>query len=473
MDYERWLEEQGNFRCILVEQDYVISGVTQTACFSNAAFVTTATDTPAHTAYDPFVIGSVQFERSLNEVFTGMSISKTSDIELIYQAESEALLTKAVQGQATRIFLGDRRWPKSDFQQIITGLCDDVIPEQTRVKIKFRDAADVLKTPLLTERYSDGAAAEQLKPFCLGRCFNIKPVLVDAALHKYQFSTGASHAVRAVRVNGVVVPGAHYNVDLLSSTLTFTTYPQGEVSIDADGCKVAGTWLQTAADFIGYVAASFGLVVDCSGLPAYQLGLYLTSDKAADQVLDEICTSVGGFWFFDRLGNFKVRAFNGIPAVTAIELTKDQTVFGTSKPRRVIPPVHSITLGYKRNWTPLSNIAAVVHETTPAVAVELAKTGKTKTRSQNILGAYPQAKAISVESLLVAEADAATEADRRLALAAIPRYIYELQQLSAPFVWQIGAGVQLEAAGINGASAVITKLVEAPVQGTVNVEYWQ
>ncbi len=474
MSFLSWLESQGNFRCVLIELDYKEAGVMKTAYLSNAAFVSAATDTPAHTAYDPFVIGSVQFERSLNEVFTGSSISKTSDIELIYHPLTQSLLTKAVYGQSVRIFLGDKTWPKSDFVQIIAGLCDGVMPEQTKVRIKFRDAADVLKTPLLVDRYASGTAAGLLKPLCLGRCFNIAPVLIDEATHTYQFNNGVSAAVTAVRFNGAVVPGSYYTVNLADSTITFTTYPTGDVTMDVDGQLVGFTWLQTASDFIGQIASMRGLTVDSSGLPGYMLGLYLTTDTATDQILDEICASLGGFWLFDRLGQFKVRAFNGVPALAGESLTKDQTVANTLKIRRVINPLHSMTLGYKRNWTPLSNIAAVVHETIPATAAELAADGKTVTRTQAaVLDNYPQAETIKTDSLLVTEADATTEADRRLALAAIPRFVYELQQLTAPFSWQIGTCAHLEAAGINGDRAVITKLIEAPQDGTCNVEYWQ
>ncbi|WP_288742865.1 hypothetical protein [uncultured Rheinheimera sp.] len=475
MDFRSWLESQGNFRCILVELDYKEAGVTKTAYLSNAAFVSTGTDVPAHTAYDPFVTGEVQFERSLNEVFTGFSTSKTSDIELIYNTATQALLSKAVYGQPVRIYLGDKSWPKADFKQIIAGLCDGVMPEQTKIRLKFRDAADSLKTPLLTERYASGAATEQLKPLCLGRCFNIQPLLIDSATHKYQFSTGQSQAVTAVRFNGSVVPGSYYTVNLADSTITFTTFPNGDITMDVDGLKIGGTWLQNASDFIGHIASMRGITVNCSGLASYLLGLYLTTDIATDQVMDDICASIGGYWFFDRLGQFKVRAFNGVPSEPpSAFLTKDQTVFGTNKIRRVINPLHSMTFGYKRNWTPLNTIAAVVHETAPAVAAELSAEGKAITRNQpTVLVNYPQAETIRVDSLLVSEADALTELNRRLALSVAPRFVYELQQLSVPFLWQIGECAFLESAGINGDRAVITKLLESPNKGTCTVEYWQ
>jgi hypothetical protein len=474
IDFNSWLAAQGNFRCVLVELDYRDAGVIKTAYFSNSAFVSTATDSPAHTGYDPFVIGSVQFERSLNEVFTGRSVSKTHDIELILQSDTLQLLTKAVYGQSVRIYLGDKSWPKANFQQIIAGICDGITPEQTKIRIKFRDAADVLQTPLLNARYTDGAAVDQLKPLCLGRCFNVKPVLINAATHTYQFNSTPSASVTAVRFNGSIVPTTNYTVDYDNSTITFSIYPAGDVTMDVDGTVVGGLWLQNAADFIGYIASLRGYSVDCSGLAGYLLGLYITSDTSAEKVLDDICSSIGAYWMFDRTGQFLVRAFNGVPALADINITGDQTVFGTTKIRRVINPLYSLTLGYKRNWTPLSTIAAVVHETSPDVAKELAETAKTKSVTQDhVLANYPQAESINVSTLIVLQTDASAEANRRLLVAATPHFVYEIKQFAAPFQWLPGMCAKLEKPGINGDRAVITKLIDSATDGTCNVEYWQ
>lgn len=471
VDFAEWLQTQGNARCVLVELDYIDDGIIKTAYLANAAFATAPTDTPANTPYDPFVVGSFSYERSLNELFTGSSISKTSDIDLAYQPQSEALLTKGVYGQAIRIYIGDKRWPKADFKQIIAGICDNVTPASSTIKIKFRDAADALKKPLLTERYSTGPAAGQLKPLLLGRCFNIKPLLIDEAAHVYQFNAGPSSAVTAVRFNGAVVAPANYTVNLTAGTVTFSTYPIGDVTMDVDGAAVGGTWLQTAAQFIQHIASLVGISVDASGLPGYLLGLYITDDTDAADIIDDICSSVGGYWFYSRLGQFTVSAFNGLGAAT-VEITRDQTVANTMRPRRVIAPLKSITMQYKRNWTVQSNVAASVYELTPALADELSKEGKTKPCTQ-ALPNFPQAESISPKTLIVNEADAATEGNRRLAIAVKPRFIYELQAFSTPFSWPIGATATLERHGINGDRAVITKLVESPVSGTCNVEIWQ
>lgn len=474
MSYANWLSKQGAYRCVLVELDYVDAGIVKTACFSSAAFVSAGTDNPAHTAYDPFVIGEIYFERALTEVFTGASSVRLADIEIVLLPQTQWLIAAHVSGQPIRVYLGDKKWPKADFQQIIAGVCDEIWPEKYSMRIQFRDLAKKLAQPLLTERFTTGAAEGELKPLCLGRCYNLKPVLIDAANHVYQFNSVPSHAVTAVRFNGDTVNPSQYTLDLAASTITFTTYPIGEITLDADGAVISGAWLQTASQFISYLASRFGVTADISGLPAYLLGLYITDDTTLDTLLDEICASVSGYWLFDRTGQFKVRHFNGIPDTKTAAITDDQNLFGTRLPSRRIPARHLITLGYARNWQPLTAIAASVHENTPADAKRLAASEKTVPVSNPaIAAAYADAEVITASSLIVNKADAETEAANRLTLGSVPRWIYETQQLATPFAWQLGDGAKLEQPGVNGTDAVLTRLSENPLTGICTVEFWQ
>lgn len=470
MSFSNWLMQERP-RQVLLELDYESAGLIKTYYLSNGAFVSSPIDAPANVPYDPYIVGGVEFERSLGEVFTGLSVSKVSDVSIIANNDTLPLLNAAVYGRSIRIYLGDPGWNKSQFVQIIAGICDGILPEQTTLKIKFRDAADRFLTPLLTERISSGVSSGQLKPLCLGRCFNIKPVLLDDATHTYLFNCTASQAVAAVRFNGALVPSSYYSVNLSASTIAFSVYPQGEVTMDVDG-TIGPHWLNTATMFIQWIAAQVGVTVDVIGLPNYLLGLYVTSDSSVYSVLDEICGSVGGYWFFDRIGKFTVRAFNGF-TVPATELNRDQTWANSRKPRRIVNPLYEIKAVYKRNWTPLSAIAGSVHENTPAIATELANEGKELHLSQPIKALYPQAESITVSTLLVNAADVSTELSRRLALSAIPRFVYELKSLASAFSWSLGDTVLLEEQGLNGNRAVLIKLVESPISGSCNVELWQ
>lgn len=472
MTFETWLMTE-RARVVLLELDYfdVASNSTKSCYFSNHAFVTSPQDTPANTSYDPYIIGGIDFERSLSEVFSGQSVSKVASVSLLQNSDTIELLTRALFGRAIRVFLGDASWPKSQFVQIIAAICDGVQPEQTSIKLKLRDAADTFLKPLLSERVASGPSKGALKPLALGRCFNVKPLLLDDATHTYLFNCTPSAAVTAVRFNGASVPSANYTVDLAASTVTFSVYPQGEITLDVDGVKTS-TFLNTATQFVQYIATRLGVAVDVAGLPSYMLGLYLTSDQSTFAVLDDICASVGAFWYVDRLGLFTVRAFNGT-SISSARLPKDQTLKGSRNVRRTIAPLAAITAQYKRNWSPLSTIAGAIHEQQPALAKELAENGKSLSIGQNISAMYPEAQSINIDTLLVNAVDVTTELQRRLTLSSVPRFIYELKALAAPFSWSIGMTVTLEQPGINGDRAVLTKLIESPVKGRCNVEFWQ
>lgn len=472
--YQDWLAQTGVFRCVLVELDYLDAGSVKTAYFSNAAFISSGSDAPAHTPYDPYILAGLEFDRSLAEVFTGASSVRTADVELVSLPATQWLISAKVAGQQIRVFMGDKTWPKAQFQQIITGVCDGVWPEQERIRIQFRDAAKVLQQPVLTERYIGGTAEGELTPLCLGRCYNIKPVLIDAANHVYQFNSVSSAAVTAVRFNGAVVDAAQYVIDLAASTITFTVYPIGEITADVDGAVISDAWLQTAASFTQYLLSRLGIAADVSGLPGYLLGLYLTDETDFDVVLDEICASVGGYWLFDRTGQFRARHFNGIPVTKSAYITDDQNLYGTRLLRRRITPLYSYTLGYCRNWQPLSTIAASIYENAPAEAKRLAAAEQTVTITSTAVEAeYADAETLTVSSLIATKADAETEANRRMALAAVPRYVYETQQLASPFAWALGTGCQLDTPGVNGNEAVLTRLSENPLTGICIVEFWQ
>lgn len=470
MSFASWLLQERQ-RLVLLEVDYQDNGITRTRYLSNGAFVSKPTDVPANQPYDPYITGGVEFERSLSEVFTGVSVSKVSDIQVLLTEQTMDLVDLQVFGRGVRVYFGDPSWTKAQFVQVIAGVCDGILPEQTTFKIKFRDAADRLQNPLLTERIATGPSSGQLKPLCLGRCFNIKPVLLDDATHTYLFNCTASQAVTAVRFNGALVPSNYYSVNLQSSTITFSVYPQGDVTLDVDG-TVSGSWLVDAASMITWMAGRLSLSVDVQGLPTYMLGLYVTTDQTVYSLLDEICASVGAYWFFDRTGLFMVRAFTGLGAPVDV-ISRDQTVAQSRRLRKVIQPLYQLTAQYKRNWTPLVSIAGSVHEATPALAQELASQGKSLTASQAIIAQYPQAIAITIETLLVTSADVTTEVARRLALSSVPRYVYELKCLASAFSWFVGMTVGLEQAGKNGVNAVLTKLVESPISGSCNVEFWQ
>ncbi len=463
MTFENWLKEPGLFRCVLVE----IETSTGTFYFSNAAYRTGATDTPVHTPYDPYIIGGLEITRAMSEVFTGFSSSLISDIELYKTVETEAI--GDIEGQAIRVYLGDKSWPKSQFQLVMSGIGETVTPESNVVRVSFRERAINLAKPILTEVYNSGPSEGQIKPLCIGRCFNVTPKLIDAANHVYQFNTVTSYAVTAAKFNGDIVPPANYTLDLASGTITFLVKPQGNITLDVDGAVIAGNWLQTATDFINYLMATkFGEAPVISDLPGYLLGYYVDSEIQYDTLIDEICSSVGGYWFYNRLGVFMCGAFIDTGSTVIDEITDDQNLLHSRNQRRKIPALKKLTLGYQKNWTVLDNVAPVVFDTDATLAQQLSATELVTVTTQAVTG-----DTATASTLIVNKADAITDANRRLTLKSIPRFVYETEQLAGIFNRHMGDELSLETAGDNGDRAIITRITENLLTGRSILEFWQ
>ena len=467
IDFDTWLKTPGLFRCILVELNYIDNAQVKTAYLSNAAFRTGATDNPTHTAYDPFVIGGLDITRAMTEVFIGRSTSQVSELELFLNAITTAF--EDVSNQQIKIYMGDKSWSKSDFKLVFVGVCDGSTTSKNTLSIAFKERAAELDTPVLTEVYANGPSEGQLKPLLLGQCFNITPKLIDAVNHVYQFNSVPSQAVTAAKFNGDLVLNSSYTVNLAEGTITFTTQPIGNITLDVQGAVINTSYLSTATDFITYlVATRLNETVNITGLPSYTLGLYIDSDSSYSSVLDDICKSCGAYWYFNRLGAFICQQFNGTGGAVTSELTDDQNLQNTREQRTRLSPTSTLALGYQRNYTPLNNVAAVVFDTNAGLAQQLSNTELIVNASNAAPG-----NNVKVSTLVVNKSDAQTELNRRLALKSIPRYIYQTEQLSGPFNWLLGDELKLETIGKNGERAILTRINENLLTGHCALEFWQ
>lgn len=147
------------------------------------------------------------------------------------------------------------------------------------------------------------------------------------------------------------------------------------------------------------------------------------------------------------------------------DITEDDIVYGTLLPIRRISAVKSITLSYARNHTPMpDSIAGTVWQNDPDLAAKLSAQYSTTEQVNSELSDDDFASSISTVTLIVNEADAITEGQRRLAMSATPRRVFELDVLAAPFALEL-ADIKtfshpdyFDADG--GHSAVITRIID-------------
>lgn len=452
-----FLAVPSNFRCVLVEIAFKNdAGIDDIAYLSNAAFITSPTDLPANTSYDDVIVAGLEITRAMSEVFTGRSSSYLSDLEIVLNPFTEKLAH--IDNGQIAVYMGAKEWPKADFEQVFVGEIENAAPGKDTITIEFKDKAKTLDKPCLNAVYTNGPSEGLLKPLLLGQCFNVSPVLIDDANHIYQFNSVASINVGNVRFNGDTVSSANYVIDLAASTIKFNVKPQGTITIDAAGPHA------TAAQMISYFVP--GAIV--TGLPTYTLGLFIADELTISDALDLVCKSVGAYWYFDRKGQFICNAFRGVTNEPTSTLYDDLNIAYSRQPRRKIKALQQLSLEYAINYTPLSAVSAVVFDTAPALAQQLTKEASSVVDTNAVLG-----DTLKARTLIANKADAQTELARRLALKTIPRFIYETEQLAAPFSWLLGDTLALESSAKNGERAILTRLSEQLLTGVCTVEFYQ
>jgi len=470
--FSEWIKTPGADRCYLVEFEVRQAGQVKTIRRATHPYRTGPLDKPAFTPYHDTVLSVGSWGRELTELFTGYSTTARTSIDFYLDDELQALLeTASVGGLPVIIRCGDVRWPLAQFGVVISATADALRATSfDTVQLTLRDTAELLRRQLQTTLINVGPNAGQPVPMCLGRCFNITPILIDAATRTYQVHDGAIHAITAVRENGVAIP---YSVNLAAGTFTLTNNAKGRVTADVDGAKPAGVWLQTAAQMIIHLLGRFG-IAEPSGLatlPAYQLGVYITGDKTLASVLDDISASIGAAWYYSRLGQLQWLFFNG-PTAPVATLTADDIDDSSLWPRRRIAPAKTIKLGYRRNWTVQADgLAGSVRETTPAIAATY-ETPESSITATNAGIDDLDAVDVSTSTLIVSLADATTEANRRAAWSSVPRTVFEFSAFAAPFNLDLGQTVTIEYPQYFavGGAAVITRLRDDLLLDTCTLE---
>jgi hypothetical protein len=315
MNFSEWLKKPGVERCYLIEAQYRLAGTLKMLYRSTHPFRTGPTDTPAWTPYPAGILRMAEFEREMSEVFTGSSRSQQGSIDLFLDDEVFELSHNAsFGGLPVTIKIGAPDWEYSDFIGIVTNaIADDLkAVSENKAQLSFKDRAAIFDVPIQSNFIAAGPNVGKPKPLCFGRCYNVSPVLLDAATNKWLVHDGDIEGVTVLRESGNPIVDF---TDHLDGTFTINRSVTGRITADVDGAKPSGVWLQTGEDFIDYILANMGLAapVDTGVYPTYLLGLYIAAERNVSDVLDEITATFVGSWMFDRLNQFRLRLYQ-VPA---------------------------------------------------------------------------------------------------------------------------------------------------------------
>lgn len=445
-----------------LSSNYVIYSAT-------AEFATKPTDTLASQPFFGNLEQPLSFRRSLLGgsaigVFTvGDGILEVSNTDASYDF---LINSYAVDGRNIAVKLGRLLVDSyDDYFTIFSGTAADWTIDETAVHVILRDNSYKLTVPAQASTYggtggSDGGAdlTGKRKPRAFGYVLNVEPPLVDPANLIFQVNDGPVQSIDAVYDRGSSISvdsdfvdyaslvGAPTSPGFFSTCLSLGFFklgssPAGTVTadvvgdadqtLDINGVVTARTAAVTTGTIVRRLLRSTS-IADPAGLyvssftaletaqPAH-VGYWLSPEDThtiAD-VIGDLMAGIGGWGGFRRDGSFEVNIFVKPNTTDTPTDRYDRTDIVDIKreplPSSLTPQPWRHRVAYQRAWTTQTDLAGSVDATRRAFVAEQFRLATAS--DSTILVSHPFAKDTDpIQSYFALQADAQTEATRRLAL---------------------------------------------------------
>lgn len=433
---------------------------------ASAGYASLGTDTPADTLYAPRLLGDVVLAQSaLDAIAVGGRVALgLGDIELWNGDGQLADLVRygTADGRRVAIRVAPARLPRASdvgsplaalpaaWRGVVAGVDGT---DGLRARLTVADLSQLLATPLQASRYAgtgglDGPATlkNAPKPVALGHLYNITPValgaidLGDGSLLTWQshWRSIAGHdtvrirGVEQVAVSSVPTVGEYRDWPALG-LFQIGSSPDGAVTCDLRGDN-AGGYVSDLAAVLRRLVQSLGpgygdtdidtdafaiAEADLPGEIGWFCGPQQITAAAAVDALIAGCGAVlaggrgGTLRLFDPLASGESQFALQAPHILALS--------PVPLPAGLRPLPRSVAVAWRRNWTPLSDIAGVVDAAARA-QLQAASSGPARAASAVVTSHVAQQRELSFAGLYWAEADALARAAKwRDWLAAGPR----------------------------------------------------
>lgn len=365
------------------------------------------------------------------------------------------------------------------------GLIRDIDQKQLRL----RDLGEQLNTPLHDAFYTgegdldgDASIAGRWKPWALGHCFNVEPVLISVADQIFQWSLGSSQACSAVRHGGVAldfhadyptfddlaaasIPSAHYGTCLAHSLVRPNITLQYGIRVDVVGDDdtvdghagplTRGGIARRIATHLGSGSIDDSAEIDAPSfqrMEAYHsapVGWWFGDVVTKAEALDRVLAGILGWWRMRPDGRLSVGWLEA-PEYLTPAVTFDYRAHGMGKPRLVetAPPRRGTRIAWGHNYGPQpdrSSLAGSVSDADAALFGQPARYAQTLRPA--IATLYPRAPLVIIEETgFRGESDAALEAERQQIVFGVERSRWQWPMQVDPHIDLIGAGAALRGA---------------------------
>lgn len=448
--FSAWLDEPGAQNVTLFEVGVKSAGVDIMRYLSTKAYCASAS-----TPYQAIVAVGLKVTESISLDSTA-SLS-AGDIE-IHNADGarDAWLEDIWVNQPINAFVGDVRWDRADFRQVFSGVVVDIgCKSRDRLNLRLVNKLERLNTPVTDTKIGGNAAnPDALLPVLLGECHNISPVPTNPVTLEYAFGNGANEAVAEMRTEGK--PRGAVTVTSNTGRVVFTeAVGPGVVTCDAQGAKFNGSYVNTIGQLVQYLVTQRGKAttrfsaadLDATQLAAFEaanpqpVGLYLTERTNVLVACQQLASSVGAQLVPSMTGKLRLIQF-AIPAAATAEIRQSQQLDRSITIVKRTEVAASVKIGYCRNWTPQDKLqtslpdahkALYAQEWLSVTAVDAAVQATYK------LDAEP----VQIDTCLLRKVDAQAEANRRLAIAKVPRTTFRFEATRVQLLLELGQAVKL------------------------------
>lgn len=427
---------------ILVEIIDVLDelGATTTLYWSNGGYVTQSGDTPANQYYDPCILSDVTTNEKI-------SIDSTPNISFsdinISNFGKENYLNYTWKRREINIYQGEINQSRSAFTLIYAGIVDRLTGNDYKsYKLVLSDKMELLNKPITEVKLVDfdsGTYAgtdndDQIVPLCFGEVANVQGLLADPTNQKYVLHQQATEGVIETRDFGYPLLGgsAPTITNGINGTIaTLSANPAGTITFSVQGDKRGGSYLTTITDIITEIVNNYGNFtdIDSSNFSTFnsshsqQVAYYVTSSENILTIIQYLADAVEAQLYMNRLGNLSIYQldFGASPSLT---LTDSDILENSVYPVDLPEVKAAVKLNYCQNHTPQQDLqTGIISKHKDLWAKDyltVSSSDSTVATKYNL-----ETDVEAVDCALINKTEAQAEANRRLGMWKVQRYVYK------------------------------------------------
>ena len=447
LEYEKWLSMPNKDRAVLADLHHS-DGVEYVA---SQPFISKPTDSAPNRAYDDLLQGKLEINGRID------SKLDLGALDLVDDGSITEWVSRLWRGYPIVLRLGSPDWSLDDFRVIANQTNAGILNSRRgRIQLGVYDSSALLQREIVRPDLPNG----QPIPLIFGRVINAPATRISTSVLLYRASWLAVTSLIVKDGNGPVITHAQ---DYASGGFTAAAYSPRQLMCDVFEPN------DTPTKIVDWVATHYGITLKSGlSLPDYRIGLRYESTVNGSQILDDVCTAIGGHWQINALGELVVTVFEPVGLVPDLVFELDDIQFTKIALTKTQEPLAQLTLQYARNYTPITEVAgSMTPEESERLRTEwLAVTG------DNALTDYPLAQDNKIETALQDETDANTELSRRLSLKDRRHDYYTLTVLRAGLHDVVGKTVQINHPRLHDRIGRIISAKYSPLRDSAELEVW-